>query len=503
MKTNMLNILFVSVAFLSEGLSTRAVEPPPRTSLHIGISPFLNNTNSSTVLTNLNRLLLTLPPKVEFSLENGFDGSIIATGSVPVLAYPGPAAQAKALAPQLVVLRRWLDTPHPGPLAGSAALNPPVYLRSVAEHPGAFRPVVLLIGGTLYANTTEPAFDFAPDRLPALSHLVLSETITPFGCAERLTLLEGITVHWCYLSPAMMPFEAYGNASRSWWSHWIQAQGGALDSFSHDWSQISQTIFRLPASSKALDLNALGGPKPKPVMSRVPRRISDVPFEPAPPARAETNVTAPPLVVVAAPAPTPAPAAPSSTPPQSPAPASTPSPVVAALVVPTPAVVASPTPPIAIPREVNLSVSSVGIKWRSPRNDLDISLRLKPGSRMTDPGELYWNTPPRKTAGAKSNSLGRYLHDYREGAEDYEWIELSKGITAATLATDLEVWCDNFEGPGPVTFTAVVVDQGKVIASRDLTITGKGDAREQATQRDQSSSWLRLPFAEILKSTNN
>ena len=118
---------------------------------------------------------------------------------------------------------------------------------------------------------------------------------------------------------------------------------------------------------------------------------------------------------------------------------------------------------------------------------------------MEDPGELYWNTPPHNSMATKTNKLGRYLHDYRRGSEDFEWIELAKNIKAEDLANNLEVWCDNYDGPGPVAFTAVIVDQGKVIASLDLAISGKGDGRRESDSRESSSSWLRLPVETMLK----
>jgi len=367
MKTTILKLLVAGVAiigvFSGRAESSSATGP---VSLHVGISPYFDPGSAGLVLTNLEMLLAKLPEGVEFSLEDGSDGSIIASGTVPHFEYPGIAAQVRALAVQRVALRRWLTAVHAGGVPGSGALNPPIYMRSLADHPGSGRLVVALVGSVMYANLGEPSFDFAPDRLPKFAHLVLSENLTPFGCADRAALLSGVTVHWWYISKSVMPFEEYGNASRLWWQAWIQAQGGVLEGFSHDWASISSGFFRTVPPPKALDLVALAGPNPQPEMTKVCVRTNGVAGRaPHPPEAKSQPAPAPHQVVMN----------PISAPPPQPEPAQVPTPVPAVpasmpVAMPVP-VVQKPVPPvppvqaIEIPKEVDLTISSVGILWKT------------------------------------------------------------------------------------------------------------------------------------------
>jgi len=157
---------------------------------------------------------------------------------------------------------------------------------------------------------------------------------------------------------------------------------------------------------------------------------------------------------------------------------------------------------------VNRAVSSIGIRWTAPNHqDLDLSARFKPGTPRLDLGELYWNTPPVKTIGPKTNNLGRYLGDIREGGSnsDYEWLELAPQISISSLGTnleDLELWVDHYSGKGPVTFTVALVDKGKIVAQTELTVTGDGDMRSGAIGRENSASWVLLPVQKILESSS-
>jgi hypothetical protein len=150
---------------------------------------------------------------------------------------------------------------------------------------------------------------------------------------------------------------------------------------------------------------------------------------------------------------------------------------------------------------VDRTVSSIGIVWRTPHHDLDLSVRVKPGSSVPDPGELYWNTPPRRAVGAKMNALGKYLNDIRDGGtgSDYEWIELARQTSVTDLAANLEVWCDHYEGAGPVKFTAAIVDKGTIVAKADFTINGNGDKRAGGSDREHSASWVLLPVQQMLR----
>jgi hypothetical protein len=480
--------------------SAHGANPPANPALTVGISPFLDAKDARLVLTNLNRLLLTLPPGTEFSFANGYDGSLIASGTSPRLPFDSPGARAKALSVQLVALRNWLISPSSTTLEGAAALNPPRFLRFVAGHGSgdAGRPVVLLIGSPLYRNALEPSFDFAPDRLPALANLALREEVSPFGCAGRGTLLNGTVTHWWYLAPTQMPFDAYENASRTWWQSWLRAQSGELGSYSHDWATVAASLFQpTPALYERLDVERLAGQNPRPEMISVPRRMSAPAIPVAAKPSGATESTNVPVVERACAtvhketstsetnnAPLAQPIRASTIPPSLPKPASTSPPL--------------PSPHIEIPPDVDRTISSVGVLWRDRGVDVDISLRVKPGGSLKDPGELYWNTPPRNATGCKTNALGRYLHDFRSGDQDYEWIELASEVDAASLASHFEVWCDNFSGRGPVNITAAILDHGRIVATRDLVIKGDGDSRKNARTRENSTSWLRLPLEEMM-----
>jgi hypothetical protein len=385
------------------------------------------------------------------------------------------------------------------------------------------RRVVLLIGDPRYRSLESPSFDFQPNRLPSLGFLPLGEDASPFGCADRRTLLNGLAVHWWYVTPGAVPSEAYARSSRLWWNSWLQAQSAQLGRYSHDWATVYGGLFaplpmpaapmdlaRLAARDSTLEMTVVEPPhvdprrntsKPVPAPAPVePQPVQHVvappPVQKAPTAKVEQppQVKAiapePPTVVVVdtKSLPVPAPVVPE------------PTPVVPDVTI-TPVTPVVVQPVVEIPSDVNPTISSVGIIWHDRKVDLDISLRVKPGTPIADPGELCWCTPPRNATGCKTNALGRYLHDYRSGGMDYEWIELASDITASNLAKNYEVWCDNYKGKGPVAITAAVVDHGRIIATRNLTVLGNGDRRWQAGKREQSPSWLRLPIAEMITTT--
>ena len=504
---------FLAGALGAACILLHAAEAPSPAVLDIGVSPFLDAGHARLTLTNINRLLLTLPPGMEFTIANAYDGSLVATGVSPRLPFDSLTARAHALAPQLVAWRNWLTNSAASPLAGSGAVNPPLYLRSVVERGGPAHGghVALLIGDPRYRSLESPSFDFLPNRLPSLQFLLLGEDASPFGCADRRTFLSGLAVHWWYISPGFVPSESYAHASRSWWNNWLQAQSAQLGKYSHDWTTIYGGLFMpLPMPAVPLDLARLAASNSKLEMTVVLPPHVDPTTNTFKPMLVPAPVELKPVqhVVVAMPVEE---MTPDKVHPAPPVEVVTPEPPSVAVVPAAPVLVPSPSPVIShgaivpvvqpvvvIPPDVNPTISSVGIIWHDRKVDLDISLRVKPGALVANPGELCWNTPPLNVAGSKLNSLGRYLHDYRSGGLDYEWIELASTIGASDLAKNYEVWCDNYQGKGPVSITAAVVDHGRIIATRDLIIPGKGDGRRGAGKRDQSPSWLRLPIEDMI-----
>jgi hypothetical protein len=134
-------------------------------------------------------------------------------------------------------------------------------------------------------------------------------------------------------------------------------------------------------------------------------------------------------------------------------------------------------------------VGAIGVIWQS-QNNVDLSLRPKPGTFAKGPGELYFRR--------KANALEKYLHDFRSGETDYEWIELTSSIDMRNLATNYEIWCDNYSGRGPIRISAVIADHGKIMATRDLTIEGNGDRRNDTKTREHSLNWVRVPIEEMI-----
>ena len=491
----------------------------------VGISPNLSKDLQPLVFANLRNWLLSLPSGVKFAFANGGSGAIVTWGTVPKLIYDTPQSRMIAMATNLVPLRDWVS--HPPEQAGLAinGVNPPLFLPAAVKYLGSGgKPVVLLVGSQLYASGEE-GFEFGTNLVPDFSQIGMSDLDTPFGCANHKSLLAGVAVHWWLLPADGVVREKFAKAVENWWRVWIeQGQHGVLGQFSADWTAVNSGLFMPaePAAPIAAELLKSQGQVPvmdevigrKPVINH-PVQVS-APAANAAPKKVVPPVEEPPValalpvenkpelqvhVVVASPRPP----EPVVNPPVTPVvamadPAPTPS-------VPPPTQIEQttnsfPAPPMEIPPVVNRSVSSIGIRWTAPNHqDLDLSARLKPGTTQYDPGELYWNTPPVQTIGPKINALGRYLGDIREGGpnSDYEWLELSPQTSISSLGTNYQLWVDHFAGSGPVTFTVALVEKGTNIAQAELTITGDGDKRADATSREHSASWQLIPISKILE----
>ena len=444
-------------------------------------------------------------------------------------------ANSREYAAKFGTLKEFLAKPATSESRMAAQLRLPQLLDEIAR---AHRPqenlTLIVIGSPLYlaSNEREAAFDMEKGLTPSDGMITASVNESIFGTLERKAQLQNTTIHWLTPSDDWAVGEMHQRAVTRFWTLFASEEGAVLSSFSSD---IARVFDRALQGATGTVINVTLDPNEKGLVMRPPpifRRETAPPVESGinvptartssqqatlatnsivsvvPPVPRATKTSAPPATSLPPPLPS---ASPTQAEPPELVPTvaveTAPDPAPANVVVPPqpePAPLVPPAQPvrIEIPKEVNHTVSSIGLFWsdreNGHKNDLDFSLRVKPSAGIKDPGELYWNTPPANKQGTKSNALGRYLHDYRSGDEDYEWIELSSEIDAAKMDAAYEVWCDNYSGRGPVTLTAVLVDHGKIIATRKLTIPGDGDRRWNSSKREHSGSWVRIPIEDMV-----
>ncbi len=226
----------------------------------VGLSPQLPEAERQIVATSL----------FDFILHRAGRGDRIsiydAQASQPVatLEIPGEALFEQArprllrLAAPLAQVKTFLQK---GAGAGESGINAPQFLDFAARHlrRGSEPLAIILVGAPSY-HDPEMAFDFgAEGAYPSDGFLALPASESPFSTVDKAQLMEGIAIHWAYLSEARWTNDAHRQGVLRFWSLFIRGQAGALASAAADTKTVFQRAadgVNTPAINATLDTGA-------------------------------------------------------------------------------------------------------------------------------------------------------------------------------------------------------------------------------------------------------
>jgi hypothetical protein len=331
---------------------------------------------------------------------------------------------------------------------------------------------VIVFGSPYYADPKEPAFRFDEGFVPSDGHLMVDRMRSVFGTVGREDMLNGVTVHYCFLHECFTN-DYTRNAITRFWSLYVKQQGGTLASFAAAPQVVMDRVARgmqEPVIQVALntDDNAILMRKVIfPAGPTVTNRVA-IPNVVAP--RTNAAVTRP------------APAAPS---------------------------VASPSPGPASQRS-----AVVGEPPVTPKNKFGIAVRANPATGSTslvakEPDidvDLYVQPPGCPELSFKRTACrdGLYFRDIRcaigtekdpRWKEAWEYVELDGDVDVRHTS----VWLNLYSGSGVEVTGIVRVAMGDRIVSSPFRMRAvNGNQGADADSRPTSPYWTRIDLAALV-----
>lgn len=233
MKINPIIPLFAANLMLAAALSScsdrGAIAAPPGVAREIlvAVSPHLDSNFRKTLWPSLGRLILEQAhPGDMVTIYDGLELKQVVSLTVPneKVMEKNPRARATRLAPEIKILKAFLDT-APAVDATDGALLVPQLVELVARRAKTGRHTsMLLVGSPLYQNPKDVTWTFADRRYPSDAHFAADQNRTTFGCANRATSLEGVAVYQIYPGD-VFEFERHRLAVERFWRRWFAAQG--------------------------------------------------------------------------------------------------------------------------------------------------------------------------------------------------------------------------------------------------------------------------------------
>jgi len=219
-----------------------------------------------------------------------------ASQPVATLEIPGEALFEQArprllrLAAPLAQVKTFLQK---GTGSGESGINAPQFLDFAARHlrRGSEPLAIILVGAPSY-HDPEMAFDFgAEGAYPSDGFLALPASESPFSTVDKAQQMEGIAIHWAYLSEARWTNDAHRQGVLRFWSLFIRGQAGALASAAAD----VKTVFQRAANgvkTPAIEATPDAGAKAEMIIPRHQRVGSQESIRPT--SAAESPSTVPP-----------------------------------------------------------------------------------------------------------------------------------------------------------------------------------------------------------------
>ena len=262
----------------------------------IAISPALPDldTKNDVYKSILTAALSDIAPGDSIQILDGWAVKSVATLTVPShQAYArDPKARAKAMQKQIQALSQWLTKDSAAhatiPING---LRVPAIFEFCATHAdlAATKGRLMLIGTTIYADPSEPAFSMQDGYYPSDAHPLATRQESVFGLKDATNRLEGVVVHWASIGAQ---YQDDGNkaAVERWWTLYCNAQGCILASCDNAPTTVFQ---RVKAGSRTPIVRAVADTEHKLEMRHAPIRIR-VPADTQTPQPVDTVTPTPP-----------------------------------------------------------------------------------------------------------------------------------------------------------------------------------------------------------------
>ncbi len=436
--------LITMIALLSGGTALAAEIK----TVHVGLSPFLSETDRERVWLQLCNWISTLPGGTRIVFSDAYMLQTVVTFEIPQLRYDTPKARTSFLRPPMATLKNWFDQcgqrTSPAGLRNSAILRTPEYLNhvttDVAEEPRS----IVLIGSPLYQSQNETVFSFGEDRFPTDAHLACDEMGSVFGILLKQQRMNHVLVHWLYPCESIFCSSLYKDRIERFWNLFIGHQSGTMASFSADGNSVFRRAITSGLPRKRED--ELDPCQDKVEMWTIRREV---------PARVMTNAVA----------------------------------TVKFRVRPQQSTTQAETNFIRMLEEqVPSDKTAIGIMWSIRGLDLDLYVWHHPGVSPL----FYRNT---------RTTEGHYIHDYRDANDqvDYEYVILD----ASTDLQQASAFVNFYAGQtnDPVCGKVILRHAGRTYHGTFALPARYGNKGNERDGRQSSPFWVGIKLDDLIRST--
>lgn len=100
---------------------------------------------------------------------------------------------------------------------------------------------VMVIGSAKYDDKREPKFSMLQGHFPTDGHLLVDDTVSPFGASNRAGTLKGATVHFCVTDKEWID-DLHRQRVQRFWTLYVEKLGGKLATFTPDMALCTQRL---------------------------------------------------------------------------------------------------------------------------------------------------------------------------------------------------------------------------------------------------------------------
>jgi hypothetical protein len=100
---------------------------------------------------------------------------------------------------------------------------------------------VMMIGSAKYDDKREPKFSMLQGHFPTDGHLLVDDTVSPYGAANRANTLKGATIHFCVTDKEWVD-DLHRQRVQRFWTLYVAQLGGKLATFTSDLALCTQRL---------------------------------------------------------------------------------------------------------------------------------------------------------------------------------------------------------------------------------------------------------------------